>query len=185
MLNHLSNGIFYLLGAIPIALSSMLVVISLKVISGKKADITFGNTLNEIMWFIAVITILLITGTIEAIIGGTFGVTSILDGSSAVGLTLLSEGLTPATLLNILLFIPYGFFSVMVFKKIKSRHIYGILIGFLFTSIIETLQLFTGRFFQIDDIIMNTLGTYIGFLLGKLLLMLNGNKFKIEKKQVE
>lgn len=75
------------------------------------------------MWLIVVISILLITGIIEAIIGGTFGVTSILDGSSVVSLTLLSEGITPATLLNILLFIPYGFFSVLVFKKIKSRQI--------------------------------------------------------------
>ena len=170
MLNHLSNGIFYLLAAIPIAFCIVLVVISLKFILGKKADITFFNTFNELMWLIVVISILLITGIIEAIIGGTFGVTSILDGSSVVSLTLLSEGITPATLLNILLFIPYGFFSVLVFKKIKSRQIYGILIGFLFTSIIETIQLFTGRFFQLDDIIMNTLGTYIGVLLGKKLL---------------
>lgn len=53
---------------------------------------------------------------------------------------------------------------------LTTSQIYGILIGFLFTSIIETIQLFTGRFFQLDDIIMNTLGTYIGVLLGKKLL---------------
>ena len=170
LLNHLSKGIYFFVGAVPIALIMMLVVIGVKIIFGKKATITFFNTLNEALWLITVVTILLITGMFEAVFSGTFGVTSIFDGSSVIDFTILSEGITPATILNMVLFLPFGFFSVMVFKKIRTKWIYGVLIGFLFTSMIESIQLFTGRFFQIDDILMNTLGTYIGYVLGIYLL---------------
>ncbi len=177
MLNQLSRGIYYFLGAIPIAIIMMVVVISIKFIFGKKETITFFNTLNEILWLMIVISILLITGMVEAIFSGNFGITSIFDGSSVIDFNFLSEGITPATILNIILFIPFGFFSVMVFKKLRTKWIYGVLIGFLFTSIIESTQLFTGRFFQIDDIIMNTLGTYIGYVLG--IYLLKNKPFKL------
>lgn len=177
MLNQLSRGIYYFLGAIPIAIIMMVVVISIKFIFGKKETITFFNTLNEILWLMIVISILLITGMFEAIFSGNFGITSIFDGSSVIDFNFLSEGITPATILNIILFIPFGFFSVMVFKKLRTKWIYGVLIGFLFTSIIESTQLFTGRFFQIDDIIMNTLGTYIGYVLG--IYLLKNKPFKL------
>ena len=170
LLNHLSKGIYFFVGAVPIALSMMLIVIVVKKKKKKKATITFFNTLNEALWLITVVTILLITGMFEAVFSGTFGVTSIFDGSSVIDFTILSEGITPATILNMVLFLPLGFFSVMVFKKIRTKWIYGVLIGFLFTSMIESIQLFTGRFFQIDDILMNTLGTYIGYVLGIYLL---------------
>ena len=77
----------------------------------------------------------------------------------------MAEGFSTATILNIILFIPFGFLSTMVFKRIQTKWIYGVLIGLLFTSIIEFLQTFTGRLVQIDDIIMNTFGTYLGYML--------------------
>lgn len=177
MLNQLSRGIYYFLGAIPIAIIMMIVVITIKFVFGKKATITFFNTLNEVLWLITVISILLITGIFEAILSGNFGTTSIFNGSSVIDFNFLSEGITPATILNIILFIPFGFFSVMVFKKLRTKWIYGVLIGFLFTSMIESTQLFTGRFFQIDDMIMNTLGTYIGYVLG--IYLLKNRPFKL------
>lgn len=47
LLNHLSKGIYFFVGAVPIALIMMLIVIGVKIIFGKKATITFFNTLNE------------------------------------------------------------------------------------------------------------------------------------------
>ena len=70
-----------------------------------------------------------------------------------------------ATLLNVILFIPYGFLSTVIFKKVREKWIYGLLVGLIFTVIIEFLQIFVGRFVQLDDILMNTLGTYIGYIL--------------------
>lgn len=66
---------------------------------------------------------------------------------------------------NVLLFIPYGFACPWVFCRARNLF-YCTLIG-AFTSLgIETLQLLTGRgYFQIDDILTNTLGTILGFLI--------------------
>ncbi|MEG2058033.1 MAG: VanZ family protein [Romboutsia sp.] len=52
----------------------------------------------------------------------------------------------------------------IVFKKLREKIIYVVLIGFAFSCTIEFLQSFIGRFVQLEDIIMNTIGTFIGFI---------------------
>ena len=66
--------------------------------------------------------------------------------------------------LNLLLFVPLGFLITAVFKKINFNYKKVLLSGCVFSCSIEFLQLFAGRFFEIDDIIANTLGTLIGYL---------------------
>ena len=73
------------------------------------------------------------------------------------------------TILNVVLFVPFGFFSPIVFNKLQKKKIYGILIGIIFSIVIESVQTFTGRFVQLDDMLMNTLGTFIGYELWFLL----------------
>ncbi len=65
---------------------------------------------------------------------------------------------------NVLLFIPYGFLCPWAFKSLRRFLRCGAM-GF-FTSLgIELLQLATQRgFFQIDDILTNTLGAVVGYL---------------------
>lgn len=66
---------------------------------------------------------------------------------------------------NILLFIPYGFFCAWVFTAARKLW-FCTLIGAVTSLGIECLQLITGRgFFQIDDVLTNTLGAIIGYLL--------------------
>ncbi len=66
---------------------------------------------------------------------------------------------------NILLFIPYGFLFPLAWKKCKGI-LPNLFIGFITSLLIETLQLASGRgIFQIDDMITNTLGALIGYLL--------------------
>ena len=63
---------------------------------------------------------------------------------------------------NVLLFVPYGFLAGFAFGRLA--------LGAATSLGIETLQLVTGRgFFQIDDILTNTLGAVVGFLLYRLL----------------
>lgn len=66
---------------------------------------------------------------------------------------------------NVLLFIPYGFLSRWAFGW--TKRFWGCMFLGAVTSLgIETLQLVTQRgYFQIDDILTNILGTFIGFLL--------------------
>ena len=74
-----------------------------------------------------------------------------------------------ATLLNVILFVPFGFFFFFFFNKLHKKKIYVILIGIIFSIVIESVQTFTGRFVQLDDMLMNTLGTFIGYELWFLL----------------
>ncbi|MBQ3601752.1 MAG: VanZ family protein [Lachnospiraceae bacterium] len=66
-------------------------------------------------------------------------------------------------ILNILMFVPLGFllpFTSHTFKK--WRNVY--FSGFLFTLLIETVQLITGRgTFEVDDLFNNLLGAMIGY----------------------
>lgn len=66
---------------------------------------------------------------------------------------------------NILLFIPYGYLLPMVWEK--SRNWWKcLLLGFGTSLLIETLQLVSGRgVFQTDDIITNTMGALLGYIL--------------------
>ena len=69
---------------------------------------------------------------------------------------------------NILLFIPYGFFSSYYLnnKKIGTN----ITLCFIATFTIEVIQYYIGRVFDIDDIILNIVGGLIG-CLGYIALM--------------
>lgn len=84
---------------------------------------------------------------------------------------------------NILLFIPFGILAAHLHRKSRKRRIVNrevsdgfkvilsicgsivkiTLIGMVCSLGIETLQLITGKgYFQLDDIVMNTIGTCIG-----------------------
>ena len=56
--------------------------------------------------------------------------------------------------LNVLLFVPFGFFLPMLWKEFRSIKSVA-LAGIVATSFIEISQLFTGRATDIDDIITN------------------------------
>ena len=66
-------------------------------------------------------------------------------------------------ILNICMFVPFGFLLPICFGKIKRAwKIY--LCGFGFALFIEVVQLITGRgVFETDDIINNTIGAMIGY----------------------
>ncbi|MBS5806188.1 MAG: VanZ family protein [Firmicutes bacterium] len=63
---------------------------------------------------------------------------------------------------NFLMFIPMGIMLPLVFKNINKKNIF--VIAILITLVIEILQPIVGRSFDIDDIIMNFIGSIIGYL---------------------
>lgn len=66
---------------------------------------------------------------------------------------------------NVLLFIPYGLFYCWNFPR-RLKVLRCTFLGAVLSLGIETMQLVTGRgYFQIDDIVTNTLGAFIGALL--------------------
>lgn len=64
---------------------------------------------------------------------------------------------------NILLFIPFGFFASYYLNNRKVSLI--CMVSLIVSALTEGLQYYTGRVFDIDDIILNVLGGFIGYLL--------------------
>lgn len=71
-------------------------------------------------------------------------------------------------ILNVLLFIPYGILTLMIFRKAKRAKLF--FYGVLTSAIIELIQ-YLSRLgcFDIDDLIHNGIGICVGCLLANLL----------------
>jgi len=79
----------------------------------------------------------------------------------------ITEGVRPY-IENILLFIPLGFMLPCIWKKYEVLW-KTTLSGITFSLIIELSQLFNRRVTDIDDLLMNTLGALIGWVIFRLL----------------
>lgn len=158
---YISSGIYYLINLIPLAFIIFNIYLGLTFLIKRNLKLNLMLALCQFTWILIVLTILFITG----ILGGHFDFSLLTNGCVLYSLKLFEEGVTTATLLNLVLFIPYGFLSTIMFKKVRERWIYAVLVGLIFTVTIECLQIFIGRFVQLEDILMNILGTYIGYLL--------------------
>lgn len=73
---------------------------------------------------------------------------------------------------NVLLFVPYGFFTTY-FLDLKKLHL-SIILGFLASLVIEVTQLLIGRVFDIDDLLLNVIGNCLGFMLYRIIRSIRG-----------
>ena len=67
---------------------------------------------------------------------------------------------------NMVMFMPYGFFTGYFLKINKVSVV--LLLSMLVSTSIEVIQGYIGRVFDIHDIILNVIGSIIGFLIYKL-----------------
>lgn len=82
-----------------------------------------------------------------------------------VNLVPFADGYSHTDTLNIIFFIPFGFMLPLMWDKFKSFP-WTMLYGFLFSAFIEISQLFTmNRATDVTDLIVNTLGACIGWVL--------------------
>lgn len=73
------------------------------------------------------------------------------------------------TLLNVLLFIPLGFLLPVLWDRFRDCK-KTLILGFGMSLTIELLQIFTLRATDINDLITNTLGTFLGFVIADVLM---------------
>lgn len=64
---------------------------------------------------------------------------------------------------NMLMFLPYGFFISYYLKNKKP--LLTIILTLIVSFTIELVQMMIGRVFDIDDILLNLLGGYLGYLI--------------------
>ncbi|OZM57032.1 hypothetical protein CIB95_09690 [Lottiidibacillus patelloidae] len=66
---------------------------------------------------------------------------------------------------NVLLFMPLGFLLPLIHRKMRN-FFYMFATGWLLSTFIELIQYTVAkRIFDIDDILLNTIGTVVGFIL--------------------
>lgn len=82
---------------------------------------------------------------------------------------------------NMIMFLPYGFFISYYLKTEKPSIIF--FLSFLVSITIETTQLVIGRVFDVDDIMLNVLGSMLGYLCYKSLHFLEGHLPSFLKKE--
>lgn len=72
------------------------------------------------------------------------------------------------TILNVVLFVPFGFFLPLLYKK--YHHIKTVVFtGFLFSLSVEIVQMFGWGSTDINDLMTNTVGACFGYLVYYLL----------------
>ena len=82
-------------------------------------------------------------------------------------------------LLNIVLFIPFGFLTPIIWRRMnKLTNVIGA--GFFFTGLIEISQLLNNRATDVDDIILNLSGAVVGFGLFKVWERLTKSRLHID-----
>ena len=75
---------------------------------------------------------------------------------------------------NLLLFLPFGLFSSYSLKN-DDKPSLVIFLTILASVTIECVQMAIGRVFDVDDILLNTFGGYLGFLIYKLIYKLKNS----------
>ena len=70
------------------------------------------------------------------------------------------------SVLNVVLFVPLGILLPIGWKRFRERR-YALQLGFGISLCIELLQMLTFRTTDVNDLITNTLGTYLGYLAAR------------------
>lgn len=108
------SGIWTLRNTIPLSgfifLGVICIELLIKFIQKKKINFKISNLICQYLWILIILCILKITG----ILTGNFGITSPFD--SYISFKLFEDGFNVATILNILLFIPFGFYQYLYLK---------------------------------------------------------------------
>lgn len=152
---------------VPLFLIIVLAVCIITYFVSKKRKLNFKRVVVNVLFALSVIGILLVTvypnglGMRRSVnIVPFVGIYNIMFHSVDLTVPIRNLGL------NILLFIPIGFF--LSFKKSSFKFV--LLTGFLFSLFIEMVQFSIpmGRSADIDDVILNTIGTFLGYIFWKL-----------------
>lgn len=75
------------------------------------------------------------------------------------------------TVLNVVLFLPLGFFLPVFWERFLPFP-RAVLFGFFTSALIESLQIFTYRATDINDLMTNTFGAFLGWVLARIALRL-------------
>ena len=158
----LRNNIIEIFGQTwPTLLICMVIIISLRVvylIKNKEKIILHRELIT-----IAFITYVLCLFYVVTFKDESWGINNFIPFKEILRYDISSEAFYKNIIGNMFMFIPLGFFAgyILKLKDVKP----ALLVSFIVSLSIECTQLFIGRVFDIDDIMLNVVGGTIGYFL--------------------
>lgn len=129
------------------------------------------NRVRHIIWCVIYIYYGYLTVEDAAGIGTIWDLISYGEIKGGINLIPFAKCGIVTNMLNILMFMPLGFLLPLIWKNFDKAY-KAMLFGFCMSLAIELAQLMCLRTTDINDLIMNTLGTLIGYLCWKLFSLL-------------
>lgn len=158
---YIWDGVNILSGSIFIGTVIYLIILTGLYLTKKRRRFKLKQIIPEMLLSIYTIALLRITG----IIGMKFYFDYVMSGFYNLNLVPFRDASIMMVFLNFLLFIPYGVLLPCIFKKLRYSWKKVFMIGFITSLSIEILQLFGGRFAEIDDVLINSIGALVGFVI--------------------
>ena len=150
-----------------------LIILGVKFFSRGKKTIDISRCFSEFIFLGYIVTVLLVTGILSI---NLIDLTRFKMVPNLIPLVRTIKDLfnypfevLQQVLLNIVFFIPFGFLFTMLYIKGERSILKVIRAALLFSSIIEILEYFAGRYMDIDDILWNVIGAIIGGILYNLI----------------
>lgn len=169
---YIIDGIFYLKNSCLLGGTIYLLIVLI---------LHFLKIRRQMTWQCVPELLLSIYGIALLKITGIFSLSFSLSGFKNINLVPFVGGSAMMTFLNFLLFLPLGFLLPVVFRSCKQNMKKVVLIGFSLSLGIEFLQMFGGRYAEIDDLIINTVGTLSGYVLYSTIACWKDNRKKALK----
>lgn len=156
MMNYIMNGIQAFKEAFFLGISVYIAIIVLLYLFKIRRNISW-KCIFEMIFCIYNVTLLKITGV--------FTLSYSLDGIFNYNLVPFVGSSIVPILLNFALFFPFGFLLPLIFSSCRGNWRKVVAICGLTSLIIELLQLFGGRYAEIDDFLINTFGAFSGYII--------------------
>ena len=156
MMNYIVNGMDTLKKSFLPGMLIYIAIIALLYLSKKRRTVSWKCAI-EAIFCIYCVTLLNLTGifTLHYRLNGTFSYSFVpFVGSSIV-----------PVLLNFALFLPLGFLLPFLFRSCSGNWKKVIAICGVTSLTIELLQLFGGRYAEVEDVLINTLGGASGYII--------------------
>ena len=168
-MNYIIRGMQSLKWGFIIGVLIYLIVVLLLYVLKIRRNITW-KCIFEIAFCVYVITLLKITGVF------TFSYS--LSGIISYNIVPFVGSSIVPVILNFLLFVPYGLLLPLVFRSHKWNWKKIVVICAFTSFAIELLQVFGGRYAEIDDFLCNTFGAFTGYIIYSGMYELKKNRKK-------
>ena len=155
-MNYIMNGIVSLKYGVLFGVAAYIVIMFFLYILNIRRNISW-KCLVEVTFCIYAVTLLKTTDifALDYSLNGIFSYNSIPFTESSI----------IPVMLNFILFVPYGFLLPFVFSSCKWNWKRIVITGALTSFVIELLQMFGGRYAEIDDFLINTFGAFSGYII--------------------